>query len=94
MYDYLFSGIALVKTAPRGGGGILGTIVEENDCGAGVDATDPAAAAALFRAWADDRERTQAMGRRGRELGENEFDRRSLAGELEKLLISVVEGRG
>ncbi len=94
MYDYLFSGIALVKTAPRGGGGILGTIVEENDCGAGVDATDPSAAAALFRAWADDRERTQAMGRRGRELGEKEFDRRSLAGELEKLLISVVEGRG
>jgi glycosyltransferase involved in cell wall biosynthesis len=91
MYDYMFSGLALLKTAPPGGGGILGTIVEENDCGAGVDATDPAAAATLLRAWADDREGLAAMGARGRALGEREFDRNRLAGELEQLLLSVVK---
>jgi glycosyltransferase involved in cell wall biosynthesis len=90
MYDYLFSGLALIKTAPPAGGGILGRIVEENGCGAGVVATDPAAAAALFRAWADDRVALAEKGRRGRELGEKEFDRQRLAGELEALLQSVV----
>ena len=90
MYDYLFSGLALIKTAPPAGGGILGTIVEENGCGAGVDATDPSGAAALLRAWADDREALAEKGRRGRELGEREFDRQRLAAELESLLESVV----
>jgi glycosyltransferase involved in cell wall biosynthesis len=38
-----------------------------------------------------DPELCRKMGKNGRELGEREFDRRKLAGRLERVLVQVVK---
>jgi len=86
VFDYFFSGLAVLTTAPAEGGGCLQDLVEGERCGAGVDATRPQVAADLLRSWADDRDGLKSMGQRARELAGREYDRTVLVERLEAVL--------
>jgi glycosyltransferase involved in cell wall biosynthesis len=87
MFDALAAGKPVLINVP----GWLGETIENNDCGRCLDPYRPEALANALEELSADPELCRKMGKNGRELGEREFDRRKLAGRLERVLVQVVK---
>jgi glycosyltransferase involved in cell wall biosynthesis len=74
-FDYIASGLPVLNNYP----GWLAGMISEFRCGFAVPPDNPIAFADALEAAAADRDALKAMGRRGRELAEYEFDRAKLA---------------
>ncbi|MHB1341583.1 MAG: glycosyltransferase family 4 protein [Coriobacteriia bacterium] len=74
-FDGLASGRPMIVNSP----GWTRELVEENDCGAYVPASDGRALADTIERFADDRAATERMGRNARTLAEARFGRDELA---------------
>ena len=74
-FDYIASGMPVLNNYP----GWLADLVTEYQCGIAVPPEDPEAFAEALMVMADDRQRTDQMGRQARALAENKFDRVNLA---------------
>lgn len=75
VFDYMAAGKAVILAMQ----GVIRQVVVEAGAGLAVPPGDPAALAEAARQLAGDRERTRAMGARGRACVEASFNRRDLA---------------
>ena len=74
-FDYIAAGLPVLNNYP----GWLAEMIRDYRCGFAVPPDDPVAFADALEPAASDRAALQAMGRRGRALAEQEFDRAVLA---------------
>lgn len=74
-FDYIAAGLPVLNNYP----GWLANMIGEHQCGLAVPPDNPAAFADALEQAASDRAELQAMGRRGRALAEQQFDRALLA---------------
>lgn len=74
-FDYIAAGLPVLNNYP----GWLAGMIREHACGFAVQPDDPAAFADALEQAASDRAALRAMGRRGRALAEQDFDRALLA---------------
>ena len=88
-FDYLAAGIPVVANYQAEHNRHL----EHHGCGWEVPSGDPGALARLLREGADDRERLASMGARGRALAEQQYDRRRIVADLERLLADCATRR-
>ena len=82
VFDYMAAGRPVVLAID----GVIREVVEQAGCGVFAQPGDPVALAEAIRALADDREQARAMGLRGREYVETNFEREELAEELAVLM--------
>lgn len=74
-FDYIAAGLPVLNNYP----GWLAEMIDQHCCGFSVPPDDPAAFADALEKAADNRAVLKEMGRRGRALAENAFDRDLLA---------------
>lgn len=82
VFDYLASGLPTLMNYP----GWLAGLIGEHQCGVVVPPDDPAAFAKAVLTLRDDAESRREMGRRGRELAEQEFSLDKLAPQFVRVL--------
>ena len=87
MFDALAAGKPVLINVP----GWLGETIEDNQCGRSLDPHRPEVLADALEQLSGDPELCRQMGDNARALAEREFDRRILAGRLEKVLLNAVE---
>jgi glycosyltransferase involved in cell wall biosynthesis len=85
-FDYLASGVAVLNNYP----GWLAGLIGESGCGRVVPPRDGEAMARALIEMERDRESTRQMGRKARQLAEQQFDRDQLAENFVRVLESVV----
>ena len=90
LFDSLAAGKPVLINVP----GWLGETVEQNRCGRSLDPYRPEALADAMQELADRPELCREMGKNARALAEREFDRRILAGRLERVLTTVLDRCG
>ncbi len=81
-FDYIASGIPVINNYP----GWLADMIRERDCGRVVPPDDPHAFADTVVWMRDHRDELRAMGRRGRALAEEKFDRHQLGQAFVRVL--------
>ena len=86
-YDYLASGLPVITNYRGWQAGYL----EEYECGIATDQGDAKGYAENIVKLALDAELREKMGRNGRKLAENKFDRRVLAGRLLELFEKILK---
>jgi glycosyltransferase involved in cell wall biosynthesis len=86
VFDYMAAGRPVVLAIT----GVIRDVVEQAGCGICVQPGDPVGLAEAVKSLADDRERAQQMGLRGRDYVEKNFDRKELA----EMLSSIIEKMG
>ncbi|WP_090143136.1 glycosyltransferase family 4 protein [Limnohabitans sp. DM1] len=74
-FDYIAAGLPVLNNYP----GWLADMIDENSCGFAVTPDDAAAFADALECAAADRNALKEMGRRGRKLAQDQFDRHLLA---------------
>jgi glycosyltransferase involved in cell wall biosynthesis len=82
VFDYMAAGRAVILAID----GVIREVIESSGAGIFVPPGDPAALAEAISCLADDPARAKAMGRRGRQQVETNFDRLTLAAQLEQLM--------
>ncbi len=87
MFDALAAGKPVLINVP----GWLGETIEQNDCGRYVDPHRPEKLADALEALSKDAELCRRMGANARALAERQFDRRTLAAQLETVLAQAVD---
>ena len=87
MFDALAAGKPVLINVP----GWLGETIEKNDCGRYVDPHRPEALADALEDLSKDSELSRRMGANARALAERQFDRRTLAAQLETVLAQAVD---
>jgi glycosyltransferase involved in cell wall biosynthesis len=87
MFDALAAGRPVIVNVP----GWLSQIIEQNDCGYGVNPERPVELADAVAGLSTDPDRCQQMGARARQVAEREFARHKLAACLEQVLLTSVE---
>jgi glycosyltransferase involved in cell wall biosynthesis len=85
-FDYLAAGIPILNNYP----GWVADMISKHGSGIAVPPENPGAFADALEQMAGDRQALLGMGKRGRALGEQEFDRRMLADRLVDFLERVV----
>lgn len=83
-FDYIAAGLPVVNNYP----GWLADMIRDNQCGFAVVPECPRAFADALELAASDRSALKAMGNRGRDLAEREFDR----GQLANRFVDWLEG--
>jgi glycosyltransferase involved in cell wall biosynthesis len=89
VFDYMAAARPVILAI----GGVIREVIETAGAGIPVTPGDPLAMAQAIRQLAGDRDQGREMGRRGRRYLEEHFDRAALAGQLERILIDLVEQR-
>jgi glycosyltransferase involved in cell wall biosynthesis len=89
-FDYIAAGLPVLNNYP----GWLAEMIRDHRCGFAVPPDDPVAFADALEQAASDRAALQAMGRRGRALAEQEFDRAVLANRWVDTLEHVWQAHG
>ena len=84
-FDYIAAGLPVLNNYP----GWLAGMIRDNQCGFAVAPESPMAFADALEQAANNRALTKAMGKRGRELAEREFDRELLANRFVDWLEGV-----
>ena len=84
-FDYIAAGLPVLNNYP----GWLAGMIRDNQCGFAVAPESPQAFADALEQAASDRTALNAMGKRGRELAEREFDRELLANRFVDWLEGV-----
>lgn len=84
-FDYIAAGLPVLTNYP----GWLAEMITDNDCGFAVPPDSPTAFADALVQAASDRDALKAMGQKGRELAEREFDRKLLADRWVETLIDA-----
>jgi glycosyltransferase involved in cell wall biosynthesis len=85
VFDYMAAGRPVVLAID----GVIRQVIEKSAAGIYAPPGDPAALAAAIRRLADDPQTGQAMGKRGRQAVEAEFDRAAVAEKLAALMQSL-----
>jgi len=86
LFDYLFAGLpVLVNFA-----GTTADLVEELQVGAAVTPGSSKALAAQLLAWADDPASVKELGKRGKKLALERFDRKAIAARLAQILSEAL----
>jgi glycosyltransferase involved in cell wall biosynthesis len=88
-FDYIAAGIPVLNNYP----GWLAGMIEKHQCGRVVPPDDPRAFADACVWFRDHRDDLEAMGARGRALGEAEFSRTVLGAQFVETLEAVHAGR-
>lgn len=88
--EYLSAGLPILA----GLRGMLGELVEKEDCGVVYDSGRPEQLARILRSLHEDRARLEAMSRNARVLFEQRFSAEKVYGEMAGYLGEVVESRG
>lgn len=86
-FDYIAAGLPVLNNYP----GWLAGMIRDNQCGFAVEPENPQAFADALEQAADDRVALKAMGQRGRELAEREFDRELLSNRFVDWLEGAVD---
>jgi glycosyltransferase involved in cell wall biosynthesis len=89
-FDYIAAGLPVLNNYP----GWLADMIREHGCGFAVPPDNPKAFADALEQAATDRPALKAMGRRGRALAEQEFDRALLADRWVDTLESTWQASG
>lgn len=89
-FDYIASGIPVLNNYP----GWLADMIRERRCGLAVPPDNPEAFADAVLWFRDHPDEAREMGRRGRQLAEEQFDRGRLAGQFCEVLERVHEQCG
>jgi glycosyltransferase involved in cell wall biosynthesis len=89
----MFDSLAAGKPVLINVAGWLGETIEDNGAGWSLAADRPQALADALQRLSQDRPSCEQMGRNARRLAENQFDRRILAGQLERVLTDALDGK-
>jgi glycosyltransferase involved in cell wall biosynthesis len=86
LYESLAAGLPIIQTTQ----GWIKDLLEEHQCGFTINAKQPDALAELLIKLYEDPQLCEAMGVRGRELAEKEFDSDKLANNMLNLITRVI----
>jgi glycosyltransferase involved in cell wall biosynthesis len=85
VFDYMAAGRPVVLAID----GVIREVVEQAGCGIFTQPGDPQALAEAIRLLAEDPQRARAMGLRGREYVQANFDREQLAEKLAEIILRM-----
>jgi glycosyltransferase involved in cell wall biosynthesis len=89
VFDYMAAGKPVLLAID----GVIRKVVEEAGAGLAVPPGDPPALAQAAQKMAQDIQAAERMGAAGRRHVEQHFDRERLAGDIERIMAQMVEGR-
>lgn len=86
-FDYISCGLPVLNNYP----GWLADMINEHGCGKAVEPENPIALADTLQSMAVDKEALADMGRKGKQLAKDQFDRNTLSDQFVNFLIEVAE---